>query len=239
MMTIMLLATGGFKCAKTNSISVSEAIRKQVDAASIHLRTPKGANVAAVEGLSAGELDAVDLGFDWADEKAALYSLTNKTTRDNYTVIFVPPITEFDSSGNYAPSFAVPISCSPFGSDPYCGSVYDKGLFLVNGKSVSKYIHFVWAAELVLDEPGMNRWLVARSAHFQPDYLARATNYGWEHACLFWNDQGKYYATLYHLSGGHPLLPLPSGEFAAPNSLPEPKCAQGIDRSKRIMCVIQ
>lgn len=209
---IILIACfgGGWRCGGGSATeAIQEAARRQMDLIRFEARTPAGIRVRGESLATAEELAAIDAGWELIDRKSDRYNYP-RLPRDQYTVWLVPAITDFDSAGNYAPSFAAPINCRPGIADPYCGSEYDKGIYTVGGKQVHKWVRYVWAAEQVLPNSN-NAILVARARQFNAEYVAMAVSYGGEHEIFRRHDTAKFLETQTHLTGGHPLLPLADG----------------------------
>lgn len=129
---------------------------------------------------------AIDDGFDYLLEVAAEKGYTQGLEPSKRAILVFPSERDYNSDGVYAPSFKVFIDKN----DPYWGSQYDKGGYIL-------------AAEQVLN--------LEEDIHAVAEYtknwneLALASFYGHEHEVLYKNDRQKYEETKTHLTGGHPI----------------------------------
>lgn len=273
LVSVLFFFALGFKCGggKVNFRNLrevqTEALNRQLAALSVVTTTPKGARVQSAQALPAEQLRGVEAAFDLGEAQTIVHNLQNQIGRGGYTVFVVKSERDFNAEGNYAPAFAVPILCSKLYNgaynDPYCGSIYDKGAFSVNGQLI-EHINYVLAAERVVTEDGQfNKWLVADYRGQMIDFMF-AVNFGFEHCALRRHDIGQYLQTADHSSGGgHPLLgvsgdiieqittanhltnervsmqPASNNRGLSPRYTFRPKCAPTPEGDARLMCVVE
>ena len=168
-----------------NSKTLAEAQRITGDTFTITARTPKGANVVAIQKPSAAMLAAIDSGLTDLFAVARKNGYTRRLTYPEYTIYIAKPDRNKDSAGKYSPDIAI-------GAAQYAGSVYDQG-------------GYVYAAGMVIN---FNPMAFVIADHTRD--LNRVTDvvrYEGEHLVLYHNDRRRYSQTADHSKGGgHPIL---------------------------------
>lgn len=164
---------------------LAEAERISGDRFSIAMKTPKGANVYAVNRPAVAALNAIDSGLAELFAVARKNGYRDRLSYSDYSVYIARPDRIRDGQGNYSPDIAV-------GAAQYTGTGYDQG-------------GFVYAAGMVIANDPCS-FLIAE--HVQSlDRLANVVRYEGEHLVLFHNDRRRYAATADHSrGGGHPIL---------------------------------
>jgi hypothetical protein len=241
---VLMFVALGWSCNENSNKVHREAIQKYLNSYQQTTTTPSGVTVRFKENQPTQEqLAAIDKGFDWLDQKVVKYGYGETSERTTAVIILAKSDRDFDSEGNFVPIINVPINCKAEVQDYFCGTIYDKGLYKIDGKTVHKWIHYIWAAELTLDEwidPAGNKGVVAYSPNRHDELtMARATNYFGEHWILRRKDRVKFDLTRSHQLGGHPLLPLDNGELVASGADEPPKYQCAHDPRHRPMCVVK
>ena len=174
------------KKAKKTDI-VTERLQAEIDKLTGRTTTPLGVVILSDSPRSEQFIAAVDAGFRLYQKIAEQEGYKNYPAPEHFTVLVFPAVTETDSSGNYSPSFKVFLSPT----DPYNGSVYDKG-------------GYVWAAEQVI---GLDDGIFAVAENNNFEYCKNATYNGLEHLLLWYCDRQRFEATKDHSqTGGHPII---------------------------------
>ena len=188
-MRILILLAAAFVCSPVTYGQsrgvVAEAQRVSGDRFTVAGRTPRGAQVYAVNPPSAAMLNAIDQGLSNLFAVARQNGYSRGLSYSNYTIFIGRADRTKDSSGRYSPDIAV-------GAAQYAGSVYDQG-------------GFIYAAGMVIS-PGAGAFLIAEHTR-DLNRVADVVRYEGEHIVLYNNDRRRFQATLDHSQGGgHPIL---------------------------------
>ena len=168
-----------------NSKTLAEAQRITGDSFTVSARTPKGANVVAIQKPSAAMLAAIDKGLTDLFAVARKNGYTRRLTYPEYTIYIAKPDRNKDSAGKYSPDIAI-------GAAQYAGSVYDQG-------------GYVYAAGMVINFNPM-AFVIAEHAK-DLNRVSDVVRYEGEHLVLYHNDRRRYSQTADHSQGGgHPIL---------------------------------
>ena len=164
---------------------LSEAQRITGDSFTVSVRTPRGANVLAVEKPGAAMLEAIDKGLTDLFAVARKNGYSRKLSYSDYTVYIGRPDREKNADGNYSPDIAI-------GAAQYAGTDYDKGGYI--------YV----AGMVIWNEPAV--FLIAEHKR-DISRVADIVRYEGEHLVLYHNDRRRYSQTADHSKGGgHPIL---------------------------------
>ena len=168
-----------------NQRAMAQAERVTGDRFTISVRTPKGANVYAVNRPSAGVLRAIDKGLTDLFAVARKNDYRNRTNYGDYSIYIAKSDRTKDSAGQYSPDIAV-------GSAQYAGSVYDQG-------------GYIYAAGMVIANDPCSFVIAEHTKDFER--ISNVVRYEGEHLVLYHNDRRRYAATADHSTGGgHPIL---------------------------------
>ncbi|MBC7900637.1 MAG: hypothetical protein H7070_11370 [Saprospiraceae bacterium] len=149
------------------------------------VKTPRGANIYAVNRPSAGMLAAIDRGLTDLFAVARKNRYSRRLSFGDYSIFIARADRQKDSRGTYSPDIAV-------GAAQYAGSEYDQG-------------GYVYAAGMVVAfNPGA--FVIAEhTQNFQR--VSDVVRFEGEHLVLYHNDRGRYSQTADHSQGGgHPIL---------------------------------
>ena len=148
-------------------------------------RTPRGANIYAVNRPTAAMVTAVDQGLTDLFAVARRHGYRNKLQYSDYTIFIARPDRQVDASGKYSPDFAI-------GAAQYAGTEYDKG-------------GYIFAAGMVL---AFNPCAFIIADHARDlQRVSDVVRYEGEHLVLYYNDRALYQRTADHSrGGGHPIL---------------------------------
>jgi hypothetical protein len=155
------------------------------DRFSIAARTPKGANVYAVNRPSASVLNAIDKGLADLFAVSRKNGYSKRLNYSDYSVFIGRADRTKDYQGQYSPDIEIPVF-------QYAGSIYDKG-------------GYMYAAGMVIsNEPCA--FVIAEHTR-DVDRVSNVVRYEGEHLVLYHNDRARYAATADHSrGGGHPIL---------------------------------
>ncbi|MFN2502440.1 MAG: hypothetical protein ABR530_10570 [Pyrinomonadaceae bacterium] len=168
-----------------NQRLLSQASRMTGDQFMIATRTPRGANVYAVNRPAPGVLNAIDRGLTDLFAVARKNGYRNRLNYADYSIYIAKADRQQNSDGQYSPDIAV-------GAAQYRGSVFDKG-------------GFIYAAGFVLSREPSAFVVGEHTRDF--DRLANVIRYEGEHLVLYHNDRARHAATADHSRGGaHPIL---------------------------------
>jgi len=186
---IVVLLAAAFVCSPVtygqSRGAVAEAQRVSGDRFAVAGRTPRGAQVYAVNPPSAAMLNAIDRGLTDLFAVARKNGYNRGLNYSNFTVFIGRADRTKDSSGRYSPDIAL-------GAAQYAGSVYDQG-------------GFIYAAGMVIS-PGTGAFLIAEHTR-DMNRVSDVVRYEGEHIVLYNNDRRRFQATLDHSQGGgHPIL---------------------------------
>ena len=173
---------GSFYTAEAQTrAALSKAQQVTGDTFSYVGRTPRGANIYAVQRPSKAMLNAVDQGLGDLFAAARRNGYNRRLNYSDYTIY----IARNDNRGSGGPAIAV-------GSAQYSGTNYDQG-------------GYIYAAGMVIS----NTQPAFVIAEHNGDYgrVANVVRYEGEHIVLYHNDRGRYGQTADHSrGGGHPIL---------------------------------
>ncbi len=164
---------------------LAEAQRITGDRFPIAARTPRGANVFAVNRPSADMLRAVDKGLTDLFAVARKNGFRNRLNYSDYTIFVAKADRSRDSQGQYSPDVAV-------GAGQYVGTDYDQGGYIYAAGMVIVYN----PCAFVIAEHGRDLQRVSNIVRYEG-----------EHLVLYHNDRRRYTETRDHSGGGgHPIL---------------------------------
>jgi hypothetical protein len=171
--------------AAQNRTVLAEAQRISGDRFAISVRTPKGANVYAVNRPAAAVLTAIDQGLTDLFAVARKNRYSRKLNYSDYSIFVAKADRTKDSSGAYSPDVAV-------GSAQYAGTDYDQG-------------GFIYAAGMVIST-AQCAFLIAEHSK-ELSRVSNVVRYEGEHLVLYHNDRKRFNETADHSKGGgHPIL---------------------------------
>lgn len=177
---------GSFQAADAqNRAMLGEAQRVTGDRFSFAGRSPRGANIVAVNRPSAAMVSAIDRGLGDLFAAARRNGYGRRLNYSDYTIYIARADRSRDSAGQYSPDIAV-------GAAQYAGSVYDQG-------------GYIYAAGMVI---GYNPSTFVIAEHTRDfNRVANVVRYEGEHLVLYHNDRRRYSQTADHSrGGGHPIL---------------------------------
>lgn len=168
-----------------NQRVLADVQRVTGDRFSISVRTPKGANVYAVNRPLATVLRAIDKGLTDLFAVAKKNRYRNRLNYSDYSVFIGLADRTQDSTGQYSPDIAI-------GAAQYAGSIYDQG-------------GYIYAAGVVIANDPCSFVIAEHTRNFER--IANVVRYEGEHLVLYHNDRRRYAATADHSKGGtHPIL---------------------------------
>lgn len=151
----------------------------------ISARTPKGANVYAVNKPSPAVLRAIDNGLAELFAVARKNNFRKRLNYADYSIFIGKPDRTKDSAGQYSPDIAV-------NAGQYSGSVYDQG-------------GFIYAAGMVISNEPCAFVFAEHAKDFSR--ISNIVRYEGEHIVLYHNDRRRWSETADHSKGGgHPIL---------------------------------
>lgn len=177
---------GSFQAADAqNRAMLGEAQRVTGDRFSFAGRSPRGANIVAVNRPSPAMVNAIDRGLSDLFAAARRNGYARRVNFSDYTIYIARADRDRDSAGQYSPDIAV-------GAAQYSGSVYDQG-------------GYIYAAGMVI---GFNPSTFVIADHTRDfNRVANVVRYEGEHLVLYHNDRRRYSQTADHSrGGGHPIL---------------------------------
>ena len=186
----IVLAVGIVSALSQNAVGQNQRVlaaaeRATGDRFSISVRTPKGANVYAVNRPSATVLKAIDKGLTDLFAVAKKNRYRNRLNYSDYSVFIGLADRTQDSTGQYSPDIAI-------GAAQYAGSIYDQG-------------GYIYAAGMVIANDPCSFVIAEHTRDFER--IANVVRYEGEHLVLYHNDRRRYAATADHSKGGtHPIL---------------------------------
>ena len=182
---MMITAILGPGVIAQNQRVLAQAERVTGDRFTVSVRTPKGANVYAVNRPSAGVLRAIDKGLTDLFAAARKNDYRNRTNYGDYSIYVAKSDRTKDSAGEYSPDIAV-------GAAQYAGSVYDQG-------------GYIYAAGMVIANDPCSFVIAEHTKNFER--ISNVVRFEGEHLILYHNDRRRYAATADHSKGGgHPIL---------------------------------
>jgi hypothetical protein len=168
-----------------NAGVLNRATRVTGDTFRFTVRTPRGANVIAVNRPSVAALNAIDRGLTDLFAVARRHGYSNRLNYSDYWIYIARPDRLQNADRNYSPDIAI-------GAAQYAGSIYDKG-------------GYIYAAGMVLANEPCVFVIGEHTRDFQR--MADVVRYEGEHLVLYHNDRRRYAATADHSrGGGHPIL---------------------------------
>ena len=151
----------------------------------ISVRTPKGANVFAVNRPSLTVLRAIDMGLTDLFAVARKNGYYKRLNYGDYSIYIARADRIKDSAGQYSPDIAIGVA-------QYAGTIYDQG-------------GFMYAAGMVIANDPCSFVIAEHTRDFQR--ISNVVRYEGEHLVLYHNDRRRYAATADHSKGGgHPIL---------------------------------
>lgn len=164
---------------------VTKAQRITGDRFTYQGRTPRGANVVAVNRPSAAMLSAIDKGLTDLFAVARKNGYTRQLNFGGYTIFIARADRTKDSSGGYSPDIAV-------GAAQYAGTDYDQG-------------GYIYAAGMVISNSPSAFVIADHARNF--NRVSDVVRFEGEHLVLYHNDRRRYSQTADHSQGGgHPIL---------------------------------
>lgn len=165
--------------------ALAEAQRVTGDRFAFAVRTPKGANVYAVNRPSAAVLNAIDRGLADLFVVARKNRYRSRLNYSDYSIFIARADRTKDSQGQYSPDFAI-------GAAQYAGSIFDQG-------------GYIYVAGMVIRNDPCAFVIAEHTREFSR--VSNVVRYEGEHLVLYHNDRRKYAATADHSKGGaHPIL---------------------------------
>ena len=177
---------GVFTAAPAQNRQVlAQAQRITGDRFTVAARTPRGANIYAVNRPPAVMLTAIDRGLTDLFAVARRNGYSRKLNYADYTIYIAKADRDRDSAGKYAPDIAV-------GAAQYAGTDYDQG-------------GYIFAAGMVI---AFNPCTFVIAEHTRDlQRVSDVVRYEGEHLVLYHNDRNRYSQTADHSrGGGHPIL---------------------------------
>ncbi|MEP7211491.1 MAG: hypothetical protein ABI791_00335 [Acidobacteriota bacterium] len=164
---------------------LAQAQRITGDRFTVSTRTPRGANVYAVNRPPAAMLAAIDRGLTDLFAVARRNGYSRKLNYADYTIYIAKADRDRDSAGKYSPDIAV-------GAAQYAGTDYDQG-------------GYIFAAGMVI---AFNPCTFVIAEHTRDlQRVSDVVRYEGEHLVLYHNDRNRYSQTADHSrGGGHPIL---------------------------------
>ncbi len=177
---------GSYQAADAQNRAVlAEAQRVTGDRFNYTGRTPRGAQVYAVNRPSRAMLNAIDSGLGNLFTAARRNGYRNRLNYSDYTIFIARADRTQNASGQYSPDIAV-------GAAQYAGTDYDQG-------------GYIYAAGMVVGF-GTPAFVIAEHSR---DFgrVSDVVRYEGEHLVLYHNDRRRYSQTADHSrGGGHPIL---------------------------------
>jgi hypothetical protein len=168
-----------------NGQVLAEAQRITGDRFTVATRTPRGANIFAVNRPPAAMLAAIDRGLTDLFAVSRRNGYGRKLNYSDYTVYIGRADRDRDSAGQYSPDIAV-------GAAQYAGTDYDQG-------------GYIFAAGMVIAFNPCTFVIAEHSRDLQR--VSNVVRYEGEHLVLYHNDRNRYAQTADHSrGGGHPIL---------------------------------
>jgi hypothetical protein len=181
----LLIVVFGKSVVGQNQRVLAEAMRVTGDRFTIAVKTPKGANVYAVNKPSATVLKAIDTGLADLFVVAKKNKYRSRLNYSDYSVYIAKADRTKDSTGQYSPDIAI-------GAAQYAGSIYDQG-------------GYIYAAGMVIANDPCSFVIAEHTKNFER--ISNVVRYEGEHLVLYHNDRKRYAATADHSKGGaHPIL---------------------------------
>ena len=183
---IFAIVTGmsGIAAAQNQRV-LAEAQRITGDRFNFAVRTPRRANIFAVDQPTKTMLLAIDQGLTELFAVARKNRYSRRLNYSDYTIFIAKADRDKDSQGKYSPDVAV-------GAGQYAGTDYDQGGYIYAAGMV---IAFNPAAFVIADH--------------KRDFkrVSDVVRYEGEHLVLYHNDRRRYSETADHSKGGgHPIL---------------------------------
>jgi hypothetical protein len=183
--TVIVISGLSQDVAAQNARVLAKAEQVTGDKFTVSTRTPRGANVYAVNKPSAAFLAAIDKGLTDLFAVARKNRYRARLNFSDYSIYIAKADRTKDSAGQYSPDFAI-------GAAQYAGSVFDQG-------------GYVYAAGMVIANDPCS-FVIAEHTK-QLDRVSNVVRYEGEHLVLYHNDRRRYTATADHSKGGaHPIL---------------------------------
>lgn len=171
--------------AAQNARVLAEAQRITGDRFTLAVRTPKGANIFAINQPSRAMLSAIDKGLTDLFAVARRNRYNKRLNYSDYTVFIAKVDRDKDSQGKYSPDIAV-------GAAQYAGTDYDQG-------------GYIYAAGMVVDFNPAAFVIADHKKDFKR--VSDVVRFEGEHLVLYHNDRRRYLETADHSKGGgHPIL---------------------------------
>ena len=164
---------------------LAEAQRITGDRFTISIKTPRGANVYAVNRPNAQMLAAIDKGLSDLFTVARKNRYTKRLKYSDYSIFIGRADRTTNAAGQYSPDIAV-------GAAQYAGTDYDRG-------------GHIYAAGMVISFSPMAFVFAEHEKDF--NRVSDIVRYEGEHLVLYHNDRRRYNRTADHSQGGgHPIL---------------------------------
>ncbi len=164
---------------------LSEAQRITGDRFTVSVKTPKGANVYAVNRPSAIVLRSIDKGLTDLFAVARKNGYSRRLNYSDYSIYIAKADRTKDYQGQYSPDIAIGVA-------QYAGTIFDKG-------------GYMYAAGMVISNDPCSFVIAEHTKDFER--VSNVVRYEGEHLVLYHNDRRRYNATADHSKGGsHPIL---------------------------------
>lgn len=184
--TIFAIVTGmsGIAAAQNQRV-LAEAQRITGDRFTVAVRTPRGANIFALDQPSKTMLSAIDQGLTELFAVSRKNRYNRRLNYSDYTIFIARADRDKDSQGKYSPDVAV-------GAGQYAGTDFDQG-------------GYIYAAGMVVAYNPAAFVIADHKRDFKR--VSDVVRYEGEHLVLYHNDRRRYSETADHSKGGgHPIL---------------------------------
>lgn len=179
---LLLLSVDSFA---QNRQVLAEAQRITGDRFTVSTKTPRGANVYAVNRPNAQMLQAIDKGLTDLFAVARKNRYTKRLNYSDYSIFIGKADRTTNAAGQYSPDIAVRAA-------QYAGTDYDQG-------------GFIYAAGMVISFSPMAFVIAEHEKDMQR--VSDLVRFEGEHLVLYHNDRRRYNQTADHSQGGgHPIL---------------------------------
>jgi hypothetical protein len=182
---IFVIAAGAHSLFAQDQRVLAKAEKATGDKFKVTTRTPKGANVYAVNKPSSAVLSAIDKGLADLFAVAKKNKYKKRLNYSDYSIFIGKADRTKDSAGQYSPDIAV-------NAGQYRGSVYDQG-------------GYIYAAGMVISNEPSAFVFAEHTKEFSR--ISNVVRYEGEHIVLYHNDRKRWSETADHSKGGgHPIL---------------------------------
>jgi hypothetical protein len=182
---VFVIAAGAHSLFAQDQRVLAKAEKTTGDKFKVSTRTPKGANVYAVNKPSTVVLTAIDKGLADLFAIAQKNNYKKRLNYSDYSIFIGKADRTKDSAGQYSPDIVV-------NAGQYRGSIYDQG-------------GYIYAAGMVISYEPCAFVFAEHTKDFSR--ISNVVRYEGEHIVLYHNDRKRYAETSDHSKGGgHPIL---------------------------------